>query len=77
MISKLFKWAFRLVILLIVTVVVVVVGHNTVLRLVLEDRIQSATGLETTVGRVRVDWTRPGVRVSHVRLFASSTSFAL
>jgi hypothetical protein len=68
-IRKLFKWAFRLVILLVVTAVVVIVGHNTVLRLLLENRIQAATGLETTVGRVRVDWTRPGVRISHVRLF--------
>jgi len=68
-IRKLFKWAFRLVILLVVTTVIVIVGHNTVLRLVLENRIQAATGLETTVGRVRVDWTRPGVRISHVRLF--------
>jgi hypothetical protein len=68
-IRKLFKWAFRLVILSVVTAVLVIVGHNTVLRLLLERRLQAATGLETTVGRVRMDWTRPRVHLSHVRLF--------
>lgn len=72
MIRKLFKWAFRLVFLAAVTLVLVAIGHNTVLRLVLEDRIQAATGLETTVGRVRLDWTRPRIRLSHVRLFNPS-----
>lgn len=69
MIRKLFKWAFRLVVLAVIAVVVLAVGHNTALRLVLENRIKEATGFEATVGRVRMEWMRPVLRVSHVRVF--------
>lgn len=69
MIRKAFKWGFRLAGLLAVALAVLIVGHNTILRLLLENRLKNVTGLETTVGRVRVEWTRPVVRLSHVRLF--------
>lgn len=68
-IRKLFKWAFRLVVLGVVAVVLLAVGHNTALRLLLEKRIKEATGFEATVGRVRMEWVRPVLRVSHVRVF--------
>ncbi|MFM1942586.1 MAG: hypothetical protein RI897_1568 [Verrucomicrobiota bacterium] len=69
MIRKLFKWAFRLVVLGVIAVVLLAVGHNTALRLLLESRIKEATGFEATVGRVRMEWMRPVLRVSHVRVF--------
>ncbi|MGA1238487.1 MAG: hypothetical protein ACO34E_16685 [Limisphaerales bacterium] len=69
MIRKLFKWAFRLLVLGVVAVVLLAVGHNTALRLLLENRIKEATGFEANVGRVRMDWMRPVVRVSHIRVF--------
>jgi hypothetical protein len=68
-IRRLFKWSFRLLVLVLLTVTVVVLGRNTFLRLLLEQRLQAATGLETTVGRAYLEWTRPVIRFQHVRLF--------
>jgi hypothetical protein len=65
----LFKWSFRLLVLVVLTLTVVVVGRNTFLRLLLEQRIQAATGFETTVGRAYLECTRPVLRFQHVRLF--------
>ena len=69
MITRLFKWTFRLLVLLLLTVTVLVLGRNTFLRLLLEQRVEAATGFQTTVGRAYLEWTRPVLRFEHVRLF--------
>jgi uncharacterized protein involved in outer membrane biogenesis len=68
-IRRLFKWTFRLLVLVLLAVTVLVLGRNTFLRLLLEQRVQAATGFETTVGRAYLEWARPVLRFEHVRLF--------
>jgi hypothetical protein len=69
MIRKLFKWTFRLAALLITVSVLLALGRNVIARLLLEHRLEAATGFEAAIGRVQIDLTRPVVRITHLRLF--------
>jgi uncharacterized protein involved in outer membrane biogenesis len=68
--KKLFKWLLRLVILAVGMVAVVVLFRNPILRLAAERQIQRETGMETILGRVRVDLRSPVVRLENVRLIS-------
>jgi len=66
---RLFKWTFRLVFTLVLAIAVLGFGRNLILRLLLEKRLTEATGFETSIGRVQIEFTSPAVRFFHVRLF--------
>jgi len=68
-IRRLIKWTLRLIAVAVVLIVVVALGRNVFFRLMLERRLEAATGFQTTVGRAQVDWLRPVIRFQHVRLF--------
>jgi hypothetical protein len=68
--KKLFKWIMRLVIVALALVALVVLFRNPILRLAAEHRIQRETGMETILGRVRVDLRSPVVRLENVRLIS-------
>jgi len=64
-----FKWIFRLVFLLVVLVVLGLVFKNTIARMVLENRIRNATGLETHIGRVDIPLTSPSATIEDLKLY--------
>jgi uncharacterized protein involved in outer membrane biogenesis len=68
--KKLFKWAFRLVILIFALVAIVVLFRNPILRTLAEHQIRKETGMETVLGRVRIDLRSPLVRFDNVRLIS-------
>jgi hypothetical protein len=68
--KKLFKWIMRLVIVALGLVALLVLFRNPILRLVAEHQIQRETGMETILGRVRVDLRSPVVRLENVRLIS-------
>ncbi len=67
---KLFKWTFRLILLVLALVAVVVLFRNPILRMLAERQVREATGMETIVGRVRIDLRAPVVRLENVRLIS-------
>jgi len=64
-----FKWIFRLVFLLVVLVVLAIVFKNTIARIVLENRIRNATGMETHIGRVDIPLTSPSITIEDAKLY--------
>jgi uncharacterized protein involved in outer membrane biogenesis len=68
--KKLFKWAFRLVVLALALVAVVILFRNPLLRITAEQRVRQETGMETILGRVRIDLRSPVVRLENVRLIS-------
>jgi hypothetical protein len=68
MLRWLFKWLFRIALVLLAITALLVVLRNQILRPVLERRIQQATGLETLIGRVSVEWSEPKIRLLDVRV---------
>jgi uncharacterized protein involved in outer membrane biogenesis len=68
--KKLFKWAFRLVVLALALVAVVILFRNPLLRIMAEQRVRQETGMETILGQVRIDLRSPVVRLENVRLIS-------
>jgi uncharacterized protein involved in outer membrane biogenesis len=68
--KKLFKWAFRLVLLALALVAVLILFRNPLIRVMAEQQIRQETGMETILGRVRIDLRSPVVRLENVRLIS-------
>ena len=68
--KKLFKWVFRLVLIVLALLAVLILCRNPILRAVAEQQVRRETGMETILGRVRVDLRSPIVRLENVRLIS-------
>src|SRR5258707_12520217 len=68
----LFRWMFRLLVLLIVLIVAGVLLLDTIVREIAEYRISNATGLEAKIGSVDVGILNPRVTVEHFVLYNSA-----
>ena len=69
--KKLFKWVFRLAFWLAVAVLVVVMFRNVVVQTLLEHRLRAKTGMEVSIGRVRVGVLDPTFTIEDLRMFNS------
>jgi len=65
----LFRWLFRLVILVIVLAVAALLLKDPILKSFAEHRLRAGTGMEATIGRLEVGLFTPTITVENLRLF--------
>jgi uncharacterized protein involved in outer membrane biogenesis len=70
--KKLFKWAFRLFMLLVVLAVAGWLLLDTVARKILEDQLSQHTGLQVKIGRVRVGVFSPRATIENLVIYNSA-----
>jgi uncharacterized protein involved in outer membrane biogenesis len=68
--KKIFKWFFRLVLIAMALVAVLILFRNPLLRIMAEQQVRQETGMETILGRVRIDLRSPVIRLENVRLIS-------
>ena len=71
MIKFIFKWAFRLILLAVVLVVVFFLSLDTILRVVMENRIRAQTGMDAEIGKFHLGLTEPVVTIKNLKLYNS------
>ncbi len=67
-----FRWAFRLFILLVILVIAGILLLDTIAREYVEYQIRSQTGMEAKIGKVRIGLLNPGVTVENLVLYNSA-----
>lgn len=65
----LFRWAFRLLVLVLVLSVGLILLKDILLKELLQNRFRTATGLEARIGRLEVSLFSPTVTIENLRLF--------
>lgn len=65
----LFKWLLRLVILVVVLVVAFFLSLDTILRLVMENRIRAQTGMDAEIGEFSLGLLNPTITIKDFKLF--------
>ncbi len=71
MIKFVFKWVFRLVLLVSVLAVIFFLSLDTMLRVVMENRIRAQTGMDAEIGTVHFGLTEPVVSIQNLKLYNS------
>ena len=71
MIKFIFKWIFRLVLLAVVLVVIFFLSLDTILRVVMENRIRAQTGMDAEIGKFHLGLTEPVVTIKNLKLYNS------
>jgi hypothetical protein len=69
MIKWLFKWLFRLFLLAAVSIVILLLSLNSILRVWVEHRIRTQTGMEAEIGRFSLGLTEPTVTIQNFKLY--------
>ena len=64
-----FKWLFRLFLLAVVLVVILLLSLNSILRVVIENRIHAQTGMDAEIGKFSLSLVEPTVEIQNLRLF--------
>jgi hypothetical protein len=65
----LFKWLFRLFLLAVVLIVILLLSLNSILRVWVEHRIRTRTGMDAEIGRFSVGLIEPTVTIQNFKLF--------
>jgi uncharacterized protein involved in outer membrane biogenesis len=69
MMKWLFKWLFRLFLLAVVLVVILLLSLNSILRVVIENRIRARTGMDAEIGKFSAGLLEPTVEIQNLRLY--------
>ena len=64
-----FKWLVRLVILAVILAVVFFLSLDTILRLVMQNRIRAQTGMDAEIGKFSLGLTEPTLTIKDFKLF--------
>jgi len=64
-----FKWLFRLFLLAVVLTVILLLSLDSILRIYLERRIHTQTGMVAEIGQFSLGLTRPTVTIRNFKLF--------
>jgi len=67
-----FKWLFRLFLLAVVLVVILALCQDLLLRIYMEHRLRSQTGMDAEIGRVSLGWLEPQVEIQGLKIFNSA-----
>jgi len=67
--KSLFKWLFRLCLLLVVLIVAAVLGKDAMLKAAVKRQIRAQTGMDVKIGRFSVGIFSPVVTIEDFRLF--------
>ena len=69
MIKFIFKWLLRLFILAVVLVVVFFLSLDSILRVVMENRIRAQTGMDAEIGKFTLGLVEPTITIKDFKLF--------
>jgi uncharacterized protein involved in outer membrane biogenesis len=69
-VKKLLKWLFKLLFLLAVLIGLLLLFRNPLLRVLLEQEIRQATGMEVFIGNLSASLGSPVIRIENLRLFS-------
>ena len=67
-----FKWLLRLLVLAVVLAVIFFLSFDSILRVVVENRIRAQTGMEAEIGGFHFGLTQPVVEIKNLQLFNSA-----
>jgi len=65
----LFKWCFRLMLLLVVAIITLVLFKDAIMKAVIEQRIRARTGMDVKIGRFSVGIFSPVVTIEKLKLY--------
>ena len=63
------KWFFGLVLLVVVLAVVLLLSLDTILRVVVENRIRTQTGMDAEIGTFHLGLTEPVVTIKDFKIY--------
>jgi len=66
-----FKWVFRLVLLIVVLAVIFFLSLDTMLRVLMEHNIRQQTGMDAEIGRFHLGLTEPVITINNLKLYNS------
>jgi uncharacterized protein involved in outer membrane biogenesis len=64
-----FKWLLRLFLLVVVLVVIFFLSLDTILRVVIENRIRAQTGMDAQIGKFTLGLAEPTITIKDFKLF--------
>ena len=64
-----FKWLLRLFILAVVLIVIFFLSLDTIIRLVMQNRIRAQTGMEAEIGKFSLGLAEPTITIKDFKLF--------
>ncbi len=64
-----FKWLVRLFILAVILIVVFVLSLDTILRVVMQNRIRAQTGMDAEIGKFTLGLAEPTITIKDFKLF--------
>jgi len=70
--KKLFKWLFRLLLVLFLFVLVLILCLNPIAKFLTERQIRQQTGLDVTIGKLSIGLGKPTLAIENFRLYNSS-----
>jgi hypothetical protein len=65
----LFRWAFRLFVLLVILLVAAVLLLNTIAREIVENRLRNSTGMDVRIGSISVGLLSPVIDVENFKVY--------
>jgi len=63
------KWLFRLLLLVVVLVVIFFLSLDTIIRVVMENRIRAQTGMDAQIGKFTLGLVEPTITIKDFKLF--------
>lgn|SRR5487761_2666488 len=67
--KRVFKWLFRLFVLAVVLVVIFLLSLDTILRVVIQNRIRAQTGMDAEIGKFTLGLAQPTITIKDFKLF--------
>jgi uncharacterized protein involved in outer membrane biogenesis len=64
-----FKWLFRLFLLAVVLIVIFFLSLDTIIRVVMENRIRAQTGMDAQIGKFTLGLAEPTITIKDFKLF--------
>jgi len=64
-----FKWLFRLLLLAVALVVIFILSLDTILRVVIQNRIRAQTGMDAEIGKFTLGLAEPTITIKDFKLF--------
>src|SRR5262245_14009105 len=71
--KKLFKWVFRLCVVLLILVALLILCRNAIAKVLVERQIRNATGMDATIGRVQIGIRSPTLTIQNLVVMNPAT----
>jgi len=67
--KRIFKWLLRMFLLAVVLVVIFILSLDTILRVVIQNRIRAQTGMDAEIGKFTLGLAEPTITIKDFKLF--------